>query len=208
MDFPIISELVPATLIRRSLIDHGSPFVEQVRLSSIVQQQLLPSIGMRLPSRLRDTLRTLMAGGVNEVDFILARAPGVAPWGFDKPEILEMFIPYFNATQGAVAIFPDAGGPWPRSFVQHTGDDLYERQARLIQAGRLYSRHLIDNYQLGLMDLVGCPKEELTEYLFSLRGVDVAMCAWSGEFREMRIHGWRTAGAAVAALPDAAHGQC
>jgi hypothetical protein len=197
MNAPVISDLAPATLIRRSPTDPDQPFVEQVRLSSIVQQSLLPSISMSMPSRLRDSLRILLAAGAPEADFILARAPGVCPWDLDHPSVAEMFIAYFNATQGAFCVFPDAGGPWPRSYSTHPAPNLYERQTRLLQTARLYSPYITDNYQIGLMDMVIPPKDELESALFSLRGSDIAMCTWSGSFRDMRKHGWRSACAAI-----------
>jgi hypothetical protein len=69
-DAPVISEVAPKTMIRQSHIREGQPYVEQVRLSSIIQARLLPSIDMKYPSRLRDALIGALSVGVDEVDFI------------------------------------------------------------------------------------------------------------------------------------------
>jgi hypothetical protein len=72
MGAPVISEMAPQTLIQRSPTGANEPFVEQVRLSSVVQQHLLPAISHRYPSKLRDAFRILLASGCKEVDVVLA----------------------------------------------------------------------------------------------------------------------------------------
>jgi len=196
MDAPIISDVVPATTIRKSPYSNNEPFIEQVRLSSPVQERLLPSISMKKPSRLRDAFRLILASGAPEVDFILARSPVASPWDFHLPELVDMFIPFLNANQGAILVYPDAGGPWPRNSLSPM-EDNYDRRQNLLKILKIFGPHYADNFQLALMDFVSPPENELQSYLYSLQGHDVSLCNWSGEYRGLRRHGWRPACAAV-----------
>jgi hypothetical protein len=109
-------------------------------------------------------------------------------------ETSEMFIPFLNNTPDSICIFPDGGGPWPRSVDQYISeDDLAIRMRRQLNMMRLYGQYLADNFQLGLMDMVMPPRSELSNYLRSLQGSDFALCSWSGELKRMRQHGWRSA---------------
>ena len=58
---PIISEIAPNSMIRRSSTTVDGPYVEQVRLSSILQGKLLP--GLNQSSRLRDSLQSILTSG-------------------------------------------------------------------------------------------------------------------------------------------------
>ena len=191
---PVIGHHHPQMTIRSTKFEERLPYVEQIRFSSIAQQGLLPSIAYRAPSKLRDSLKSLMALGLSEVDYILARAPGVLPWDLNHPEIAQMFISYLAGVQGAVIVFPDAGGPWPRAF----GDLRYidDRQKNLRQCVQYFSSILADNYQIGLMDFVQ-PKSDLKQYIWSLQGADIGLCTWSGSHHNLARHGWRSAAASI-----------
>jgi hypothetical protein len=192
MDAPVISNLIPSSTIRKSNFVAGQPYIEQVRLSSPVQTRVLPAISMHAPSRLRDALSAILIAGANEVDFILARSPGVLPWEFDSPNIMEMFIPYFNETQGALVVYPDAGGPWPRDFF-HASENIYERMSRLRRVVQMHSMYWQENYQLALIDAIIPEKSEIARYFSSLYGHDLSLCTWEGPFDGLRRHGWRPA---------------
>ena len=191
---PVIGQHHPQMTIRSTKFEERHPYVEQVRFSSLAQQGLLPSIAFRAPSKLRDSLRSLFALGISEVDYILARAPGILPWDLNHPEIAQMFVSYLAGVQGAVIVFPDAGGPWPRAY----GDLRYidERQNNLKQSVQYFSQILADNYQIGLMDFVQPPKN-VQQYIWSMEGADVGLCTWSGSHFNLSRHGWRSAAASV-----------
>ena len=55
-DAPVISDVSPGALIRRSPYNLRDPFVEQVRLTSLAQARLLPGIDAPRPSRLKDSV--------------------------------------------------------------------------------------------------------------------------------------------------------
>jgi hypothetical protein len=189
-DAPVISEVAPKTMIRQSHIREGQPYVEQVRLSSIIQARLLPSIDMKYPSRLRDALIGALSVGVDEVDFILARVPGIAPWEFDNQEVVEMLMPFFNEVPGSMIVFPDLGGPWPRGYLGNTTND--EQRRRLLLAAKIYGSVFSENFQLGFFDLPQLPTRDLEQVFASLRGSDISICAWSGSELNLRRHGWRS----------------
>lgn len=191
---PVIGQIHPQMLIRSTTFEDRHPYVEQVRFSSASQQHLLPSIAYRAPSKLRDSLNSLMALGLSDVDFILARAPGVLPWDLNHTEIAQMFISYLAGVQGAVIVFPDAGGPWPRAF----GDVRYldERLRNLRQSVEYFSNILADNFQVGLMDFVH-PEKNVQHYIWSLEGADIGLCTWAGSHYNLARHGWRSAATSV-----------
>ena len=182
-DAPIISELAPNTMIRRSSSTVEGPYVEQVRLSSMLQGKLLP--GLKQKSRLRDALQAILTSGAEEVDFILARKSDIECWQFDDADISGMFVGYLNINQGAICIFPDAGGPWPRS-IEYTeqnlwnslpkeinrpllpiekiiasnsesevfsSDDFYERITKIQNLKNIYASYISDNFQIALLDV-------------------------------------------------------
>jgi len=189
-DAPIISELAPNTMIRQSHIREGQPYVEQVRLSSIVQARLLPSIDMKHPSRLRDALIGALSVGIDEIDFILARVPDVAPWAFDNQEVVEMLLPFFNEVPGSIIVFPDLGGPWPRGRLMNSADD--EQRRSLLLAAKIYGPVFSENFQVAFFDLPQLPPRDLEQVFTSLRGSDLSVCAWTGSELNLRRHGWRS----------------
>lgn len=189
-DAPIISELAPNTMIRQSHIQEGQPYVEQVRLSSIVQARLLPSIDMKHPSRLRDALIGALSVGIDEVDFILARVPDVAPWAFDDQEVVEMLMPFFNEVPGSMIVFPDLGGPWPRGRLMKLADD--EQRRSLLLAAKIYGPVFSENFQVAFFDLPQLAPRDLEQVFASLRGSDISVCTWSGSELNLRRHGWRS----------------
>jgi hypothetical protein len=195
-DFPIISEVSPNCTIRKSLFAMGQPFVEQVRLSSIIQAKLLPAINNQFPSKLRDSLISILTCGTDEADFILARAPGVRPWDLSNQQVVEMIMPFFNDVPGAMIVFPDAGGPWPRGWKNE--DFVAERQTNLINTIKIYSSAFSENFQLAFCDIMDLPDAEAKYYLHSLLGNDVSLCSWSGSFYNLQRHGWRSAASFVA----------
>lgn len=201
MDYPVISEIAPQVMIQRSPTGYNEPYVEQVRLSSASQQALLPSISGRHPSKLRDTFRTILATGCKEVDFVLARSPTLKAWDVSEMEAAEMFIPFLNSTPDSICLFPDAGGPWPRSIKQYVPQEVLDvRLTRQINMTRIYGQYLLDNFQFGMMDLVMPPVSQLQNYLRALQGGDFAACLWSGEHKSLLKHGWRSPCAAIGGL--------
>jgi hypothetical protein len=178
---PIISEIAPNSMIRRSSTTVDGPYVEQVRLSSILQGKLLP--GLHQNSRLRDSLQSILTSGAKEVDFILARKPETDCWQLDDADMAGMFVGYLNINQGAICVFPDAGGPWPRS-IEYTDENLwtslpkennrnlpiekmlssdsfeeefsmdsfYQRVTNIRNVKNIYSTYLSDNFQIALLD--------------------------------------------------------
>lgn len=195
-DAPVISEVSPNTMIRQSYFKEGNPFVEQVRLSSIVQARLLPSIDMKYPSRLRDALLSALTVGVDEVDFILVRAPGLKPWELDNQAVVEMLMPFFNEIPGSMIVFPDLGGPWPRGYLSGFAAD--EQRQNMLRAAKMYGPIFSENFQIAFWDLPQLPSKELHQLFNSLRGYDIAVCAWSGSNQNLKRHGWRSISAFVA----------
>ena len=51
-----------------------------MRLSSVAQTRLLPGIDHGHPSRLKDSVKSILDMGCNEVDCILVRGIGLKPW--------------------------------------------------------------------------------------------------------------------------------
>ena len=205
MNAPIIAEQSPYSLIRKSDYSPDFPYIEQVRLSSVQQTVLLPGIGNRWPSRLRDCLNTALAIGCPEVDFILARAPGVLPWSFTEQSVKELLLPYLNEVPGAILVFPDAGGPWPRRHIQAShsikSPNIFERQKALKGMLQGFAPSFSENYQVALVDVVPISTEQnrFEAYLASLLGVDAALCSWAGPEAEMTQHAWRSAAMCKAA---------
>ncbi|MBM74783.1 MAG: hypothetical protein CMK59_05235 [Proteobacteria bacterium] len=204
-DSPVISQVAPHASIRRSASRVEGPYVEQVRLSSHLQAAFLPSLAQK--SRLYDSLSSILDSGAPEVDFILARIPGRNPWDLAEPDVVGMFVPYMNINQGSVCLFPDAGGPWPRSITSNEEySDFDDRIRRLRQALQAYAVHLSDNFQIGLMDLPYSYKRmvdpifasEWPEVFHSLQGSDVGLCSWAGSFLQLRRHGWRSPASTLA----------
>ena len=70
MNAPVIAEQSPYALIRKSDYAPNFPYIEQVRLSSVQQTVLLPGVGNRWPSRLRDCLSGLIARTDGNVDVV------------------------------------------------------------------------------------------------------------------------------------------
>lgn len=195
IDSPIIGQHHPQMLVRSTQYEPNYPFVEQLRFSSVSQSPLLPAISFRAPSRLRDALRSIMSSGAKEVDFILARAPGVLPWHLNHPEVAQFYTSYLAGVQGAVIVFPDSGGPWPRVYQDQRYLD--DRKKNLRTTMSYFGPILSDNFQLGLMDMV-IPEEKSTlPYLWSLPGSDVGVCTWTGSGYNLERHGWRSAAACV-----------
>ena len=182
---PVIGHHHPQMTIRSTKFEERLPYVEQIRFSSIAQQGLLPSIAYRAPSKLRDSLKSLMALGISEVDYILARAPGVLPWDLNHPEIAQMFISYLWCSRCCDCI----GFRW--SMAKAFGDLRYidDRQKNLRQCVQYFSAS--DNYQIGLMDFVQ-PKSDLKHIWLVADG---GLCTWSGSSHWQ--DGWRSAAASI-----------
>ena len=195
-DSPVISELSPGSLIRRSSLNHLEPFVEQVRLTSIAQSNLLPGIDNRYPSRLKDSVTTILEMGCNEVDCILVRVPGVHSWELTHQSVVEMVMGFFNDIPGAMIVFPDAGGPWPRSWSMDLERRVDPRQAQnLVNCIHTYGPVFAENFQLGFMDMVPENPENAHHTLNSVQGHDITLCSWTGDMDGMYKHGWRCSSA-------------
>ena len=50
------------------------------------------------------------------MDCILVRSPGVQCWDLANQSVVEILMEFFTEIPGAMIVFPDAGGPWPRSW--------------------------------------------------------------------------------------------
>lgn len=193
-DAPVVSELSPGSLIRRSTYNSRDPFVEQVRLTSLAQTKLLPGIDSRHPSRLKDSVVTILELGCNEVDCILVRSPGVEGWNLTNQSVVEMLMGFFTEIQGAMIVFPDAGGPWPRSWSMDPDHRVNDEQGQnLIDCVRTYGPVFSENFQMGFMDMV--PVEEPRHILNSVQGHDITLCSWAGNIDGMLAHGWRSSAA-------------
>ena len=196
---PIISEVSPGSSIRRSPNNYGEPYVEHVRLSSVAQTRLLPGIDGALPSRLKDSVRSILDMGCNEVDCILVRGPQIAPWDLTAQPVMELVMGYFTEIPGAMIVFPDAGGPWPRSWHGTPTPNVQAEQSRnLIDAVRIYGPNFAENFQIGFMDMVPIADTAVRDLINSVQGYDMSLCCWSGSSDGMRTHGWRSAAAFTA----------
>ena len=195
---PKFAEVASNTIIRRSPnLGEDQLYVEHVRLSSPVQQVLLPSIQAKVPSKLRSALISILSSGAREVDFILARGPNLLPWDVHEPAVVEMVSSFLQGCQGSVVVLPDAGGPWPRVFSQTTDD--YDRIARLHATVHMYTPHFVDNYQLGFMDVILPTNfKDAENYIKTFRGTDVSLCSWAGDQQSIQEHGWKSASAHMA----------
>ena len=198
-DYPIISEVSPGSNIRRSPYNHGEPYVEHVRLSSVAQTRLLPGIDHGHPSRLKDSVKSILDMGCNEVDCILVRGIGLKPWDLTAQPVMELVMGYFTEIPGAMIVFPDAGGPWPRSWQGVPSEEIQAEQARnLIDAVRIYGPNFADNFQLGFMDMIPLSESATHNLINSVQGYDMSLCCWTGSFDAMRTHGWRSSAAFTA----------
>ena len=198
MDAPKYGEVSPQSIIRRSPnLGPDQLYVEHVRLSSQVQQVLLPSIQARVPSKLRSALISILSAGSTEVDFILARGPDLLPWDLQKSSVVEMIASFLHGCHGSLVVFPDAGGPWPRVFSQTT--DEYERISRLHGTVHMYTPHFVENFQIGFMDaILPTNIREAENYIKTFRGTDVSLCSWAGDHQTLQEHGWKSACAHMA----------
>ena len=198
-DAPVISDLSPGSVIRRSTYNQRDPFVEQVRLTSLMQARLLPGIDSPHPSRLKDSVTTILELGCNEVDCILVRAPGVHCWDLANQSVVEVLLEFFTEIPGAMIAFPDAGGPWPRSWSMDPERRVNDGQSRnLIQCIRSYGPVFADNFQIGFMDMVQENPEDARHTLNSVQGYDITLCSWAGSADGMLAHGWRSSAAFLA----------
>ncbi len=197
-DAPIISDISPGSQIRRSAFNKGESFVEHVRLSSLAQTRLLPGIDHQFPSRLRDSVTAIMDLGCDEVDCILTRSPSLKPWELSNQVVLELTSEFFNEIPGAMIVFPDAGGPWPRSWGQSNELLRIEQSRNLIDCIRMYGPKFAENFQLGFMDFVPDSPSESLDVLNRIYGHDVSVCCWSGDRDGLYRHAWRCCAAFVA----------
>jgi hypothetical protein len=198
-DAPIISERSPGALIKRSSLNLQAPFVEQVRLTSLAQAGLLPGIDGQYPSRLKDAVTTILELGSDEVDCILVRVPDVKPWELTEQSVVEMLMGFFADIPGAMIVFPDAGGPWPRAWSTDPERRLDDAQPRnLVSCVQTYGPAFSENFQLGFMDMVSEEGRAAQQTLNSVQGYDITLCAWSGTIDGMMAHGWRSSAAFLA----------
>ncbi len=198
-DSPVVSNASPASLIRRSPPTNNSPFVEQVRLTSVAQASLLPGIDSANPSRLKDSVTSILEMGSNEVDCILVRAPGVQPWELTHQSVVEMMMGFFSEIPGSMIVFPDAGGPWPRAWNIDRERRVQPQQIpNLVQCIHTYGPVFAENFQLAFMDMVPEEGEEARYLLNSIQGHDITLCSWAGDVDGMYKHGWRSSAAFLA----------
>ena len=196
---PIISELSPGALIRRSNWNGRDPFVEQVRLTSIAQASLLPGIDASHPSRLKDSVTSILEMGCNEVDCILVRVPGVYSSELTNQSVVEMLMGFFSEIPGAMIVFPDAGGPWARAWSLDRERMLHPDQSRnLMDCIQTYGPLFAENFQLGFMDMVPDAPQDIIHTLNNIQGYDIALCSWTGDMDGMFKHGWRCGSAFLA----------
>jgi hypothetical protein len=168
-------------------------------LTSLSQARLLPGIDAQHPSRLKDSVTTILELGCNEVDCILVRAPGVQCWDLANQSVVEILMEFFTEIPGAMIVFPDAGGPWPRSWSMQSEDRINEGQSRnLVDCVRSYGPVFADNFQIGFMDMVQESAEDARHTLNSVQGYDITLCSWAGSADGMLAHGWRSSAAFLA----------
>ena len=198
-DSLVISDISPGALIRRSPKNQQDPFVEQVRLTSLAQARLLPGIDASHPSRLKDSVTTILDLGCNEVDCILVRVPGVECWDLSNQSVVEILMEFFTEIPGSMIVFPDAGGPWPRSWSMHSVNRVNDGQPRnLISCIKSYGPVFADNFQIGFMDMVQEDPQDARHTLNSVQGYDITLCSWAGNADGMLAHGWRSSSAFLA----------
>ena len=84
-DAPVISDVVSgSTDPTFSIQSAGSVCRASSSDISQAQARLLPGIDAPCPSRLKDSVMTILELGCNEVDCILVRVPGVECWDLSQ----------------------------------------------------------------------------------------------------------------------------
>ncbi len=186
----------PFVVAERGNRDTG-PHIAHLRLPPSARRELLPGLAGAPGSRLRDALTLAHAGGVDAVDVMIARAPGLTPWDLASPAAVGLLEPMLESVPGTVVCFPDASGPSPRGrMVPPPG----VRLASLVMSVRRYAQAIADQWQTLVVDLPRVDSDLLYRALEDLDGSDAALVAWRGDERAIAKHGFRPGSALVASL--------
>lgn len=187
---PWMSDLLPGSVVRESRPRDPHYAVEHLRLRAMDRLHVLPGMGGRTPSLLRDAVTLALGTGLPTVDVVLLRTPTGRPWIWDPEDTWPLLEPIVSELPGAVLVFPDLGGPSARGF---EGAQEQRTEDALPMARRV-ADELGARWQTMLLDL-----PDPAHAAQALLGRDVGLCAWQGGPTVRSEHGWRSAAALVGA---------
>lgn len=170
--------------------------LEHLRFTPGQNLSALPGLEGPAPSLIRDTVSMLLDAGASFIDVLLGRVSGRSPYDLDDPVLIELLQADLDQMQGALLIYPDAGGPvHVRPRAAAPGSERLERLLRLVQrqATAWGERH-----QIALFDAPEVDAEAMTDFFARCGSADAIMCRWEGEPQRLAAHGWRSAAAVVA----------
>lgn len=194
---PSIADTYPAYRIARQRSADGGAGVDHVRLPLGASLDGLPSLTSRVPSMVRDAVGLAFAAGARTVDVVIARGPEAEPWETGTPLAFTLLRPVLEKMPAVAVVFPDAAGPG-QIGTRPTETDT--RLTALVFTVRTWANTLAENYQVGFVDMPDTPDSDMFEALQSMANADVALCAWRGQGRALKRHGWRSAAAFTAGM--------
>ncbi|MBL8618894.1 MAG: hypothetical protein JNM72_25005 [Deltaproteobacteria bacterium] len=170
--------------------------IEHLRFTAGQNLSLLPGLDGVEPSLIRDSVQLLLDAGASFVDVLLGQITGRSPYDLDDPLLIELLSGDLDEMQGALLIYPDAGGPV--SVRPRPAADPNDRLQRLLDLVKRQSLAWSERHQIALFDAPDVPAEELTSFFDRCGSADALMCRWEGEPTRLAAHGWRSAAAVVA----------
>ena len=195
--WPSPAEAFPAFVVAQRGDAASGMHVVHLRLPPSADLTRLPGLVGSPPSRLRDAVSLVHAAGVEAVDVVVARAPGLTPWDLAAPDAVVLLEPVLESIPGVVVTFPDASGPPPRGRMH---PPAAVRLGTLAMAVRWWSAAMARSYQTLLVDLPPVDDGLLWRLFDDLAGSEAGLCMWTGDERAIARHGFRSAAALVAGL--------
>lgn len=199
LEGPWLADRIRPALLRLTRFKNQPSGVEYLRLSSRNVAQALAGLDNPSgPSLLRDAAAAVLAAGVPSIDLVVAHVEGAKPWDYHHPDVRDAVEPYLEELPGAMLLFPDFHGP--HSIGPGFQIDEGEFTDRLRATLDVWGPHLVDRYQIALLDMPRLSGGATERLLETALGHDIALCRWRGHERDLRAHGWRSGAAHLLGL--------
>ena len=203
MGAPSPADRRPGQVIRRASGDTttaaGDPVwasIEHLRFTPGQDLSVLPGLEGATPSLIRDSVSMMLDAGASFVDVLLGQVTGCGPNDLDSPVLIELLQGDLDQMQGALLVYPDAGGPVQvRPRPAASGSDRLERLLGLVQR---QAQAWSERHQIALFDAPEVEPEAMTDFFARCGSADAVMCRWEGDRHRLAAHGWRSASAVVA----------
>ena len=203
IDAPSPADAAPGQVIRRAAGhtvtaagEHVDVAIEHLRFTPGQSLRHLPGLDAREPSLLRDTVQLLLDAGATFIDVLIGRASGRGAADLHDPLIVELLSGDLDEMQGALLVYPDAGGPVqvkPQAEVPAA-----DRLERLLQLVKRQAPAWAERHQIALFDAPRGAEDLLSSFFDRCGSADALMCRWEGAADRLEAHGWRSAAAVVA----------